>query len=142
MPPAYPRGLVAGVKLFKSVGTSGVEQPEQHVLAGHVGGDERFRAQIADAIEHLSGTDIGMSRDCAGRCKVESPGEDREPAQDHSLCAGEKPVAPVQRGTQRLMPRQRRTTAFCQKLKTILDSRGQPADSEQIDPRRRELDRQ
>ena len=130
------------MQLLEGIGAGGLEQ----AVLGHTPPTSAATRDFDTRFTMLSTTSAGEHSPTAdhvgGGIEREAAGEDGKAAQQHAFAHGQEVVAPVQRGPQGLVARQRRAATVGQQAKTIVQARGQPFDTEHRRARRRQLDRQ
>ena len=107
-----------------------------------IGEDERLLHETPEEIQDVQRIDRVTGADRLGRLERTPRREDRQPSEDGPLRLGQEVVAPVDRGAQRLMPRDRRPASAGQEAEAVVEACCDLLDRERPDPSRGELDRQ
>ncbi|MFY4695353.1 hypothetical protein [Burkholderia glumae] len=134
--------LAGRVQLFERVGARGLGQAVACHRAVELHADERLRHQFADPVHHGAHRQLAVAGHGAHRFQRERAAERREPPQQRAALAIEQREAPVERGAQRLVARQRGAKTARQQREPV----GQPlvdaVDAEADDARGGQLDRE
>jgi hypothetical protein len=93
--------------------------------AGILHHQERSRGQVGDTVDHRGAANVGPGHDRARRVQREGAREDGEAPQDRALDRGKKLVAPVERGSHRLVPRQGGAMAAGEQPEPIVQAGGE-----------------
>ena len=111
------------LQLLQGVEACGVEQAILSGFAARIRRHQRFGDKVRNTVENLRGTGIGSDGDRCFQRKL--AGEDAQPTQYRALCFRKQLIAPVERCTERLMPRQSRSPAARQKPEAVVEMRRQ-----------------
>ena len=95
---------------------------------------------MLEPIEHIARGHVAASRYCLCRFQTAALGKHGQTAEYRALSLAEQAIAPVQRGTERLLARGRRATAADQEVDAVIQAVQDLVDAEYPHSRRRELD--
>jgi hypothetical protein len=139
-------GQVSGLAVvnahFEGVSASRVQQPVAHHGPHGAGRDHRLRDEAVDGAENTRLIEGRAGHDGQNRIEREMPNEYREPAQHLAFCFGKQPVAPVQRGMQRLLTRRRGARPHPQQRQPLVEKGGGLMQAVGFDPSCGQLNRQ
>jgi hypothetical protein len=137
---AHRIGLARRGQQLQRVLANGLQQPV--AFRRHIVEHERLLHEVREQLEHIPGTHLVPRADRFGRFDGPAAGEHREPAQERALGRAEQLVAPVDRGAQRPLARQRGDVAVGEHAQRLAELGGDPLGPERLDARGGELDRQ
>ena len=103
---------------------------------------ERLVDQVAKNVDDAGGVRAGSGGYVLGRLQREAVDEDRQPAQQPALGAGEQVVAPVDRRPQSLVTGQFSALTAAEHTKAVIESGGDLFGRQRTDPRGSQLDRE
>src|SRR5260370_78436 len=132
--------IAAFGEFLERVGPRRLEQPVSGDRARGLHDHEGLRGQVRDAVHDLRCAEVGGGRHRARRLQREAADEDGQAPQDGALDGGKQLVAPVERRTQRLMPRQRGAVAAGEQPEPVVEMGGELFQPERGGAGRRQLD--
>jgi hypothetical protein len=107
MPPFDFVDLASFGEFLQPVGASRLQHPIARIARSRIGDDQRALNQPRQEIDDCESVDGRIGGDGGGSVDVEAAGKNRQPPQHDALVLGQQIVAPVERGAQRLVTRQR-----------------------------------
>ena len=134
--------LATGVELFARVLADRLQHPVAAVFLLLLQHHQRLLHQRADQVEHVERVDRLGTANRLGRGEVEAADEYTEPLQQALLFVVEKVVGPVHQRAQRLLPGLQGAGAPGEQLEAVLQPDVDVGDRQQLDPRRRQFQRQ
>ena len=141
--PARNRGQLAAFgQLLERIAARRLEQAIAGDGAADIRRDQRLRHEIDDAVDDLRGAGLIFARRRDRGLQGEAAGKNGQATQHQARAVVEQVMAPIERGAQRLMSRQRGAPTAGEQLKTVVEARRQRLQAERGRARGRELDRQ
>ncbi len=109
---------------FNGVRARRVQEPVAHHGSDGSGRDHRLGDEAIDGAKNNRLIDGCAGHDGQRRIERKMSNENREPAKHQTLLVGKQPVAPVQRGMQRLLTRRRRARPHPQQRQSLVEKGG------------------
>jgi hypothetical protein len=118
------------------------QEPVAHIVAVHVGDDERLLDQLAEHVEKYLAMQVRRTADGVDGVQAPAAGEGREPSQQHAFRLAQQVVAPVDGSAKRLLAPWGGPAACRQQSEAVVQVRGDLSRAEQRGARRGQLARQ
>ena len=140
VPPRRPVEIAALHKLPQGVGAHRVEEPVGHRRPPGLRRDHRLAHQVRDRVDRVVLVDPFAGDNRCGRVQREAAGHGSEPGEDLLLQLGEKLIAPVDGGAERLVARERGAPPLREQAEAVIEVFGKAAQPEDTDATGRQFD--
>ena len=142
VPAGDARRFTAVGELLHRIGPGGVQQAIACRGAIRPRRNQRLGDELLQRLHDAIGRLALLARDRSRALQRERSGEDGETTKNDPLALADQTIAPVQRRTERLMPRRRRPSSAPLQLQPAVEQRRDLPQSVRADPHGGEFDRQ